>query len=272
VSQDPSDGNTNPLQTDLAGEIKLEATQEELKGGRLALITDCEGSDLFTITNPTTSAAGTELPLPTSLAHATAADGAPATRVNRTSTFSRHYNLYEARQRPRAQVFPFEFKVLFVCCYDSGTGNISGRSNTGTSACDVAANASRYRPALCRWDTALRSQQLVADIADMRVTYDGVLDPSEALATSPEQRFGDITNQVTNASWVSTRGYWPNVQSARIELLATAPDEVRSAAAPPTDATSANALGHGLPADRRIYKAFTTTIALRVRSPWVVTP
>ena len=107
----------------------------------------------------------------------------------------------------------------------------------------------------------------------MRVTYDGILDPSDPAATGSETRFSELAGTVPTAQWVTSKGYWPNVHSAFVELLVTSPDAIRSAAAPPNpDAQVADDLGYGLANDRRHYQVFNTAIALRVRTPWTVPP
>jgi len=173
-----------------------------------------------------------------------------------------------AGTRFTARVFPFEYKVFFICCADGTEGDVQDRGAHGASNCDT--DPSRYRPALCRWDSVNGSQQLVGDIADMRITYDGVV-PN--LVQSQERRFRELAGTVpTTAAWVTQRGYWSYAQSAQIELLATTADEVRAADAPPTGNAAIDSLGKDLPSDRRLYAAFTTSVALRVRTPWVVAP
>jgi hypothetical protein len=61
------------------------------------------------------------------------------------------------------------------------------------------------------------------------------------------------------------------VDSARIQVLATAAEEVRTEAAlPAPEASDPWDLGYGLPADRRIYQSFDVTVAIRASSPWFV--
>jgi hypothetical protein len=61
------------------------------------------------------------------------------------------------------------------------------------------------------------------------------------------------------------------VDSARIQILATTAEEVRTEAAlPAPEASDPWDLGYRLPADRRIYQAFDVTVAIRASSPWFV--
>jgi hypothetical protein len=61
------------------------------------------------------------------------------------------------------------------------------------------------------------------------------------------------------------------VDSARIQVLATTAEEVRTEAAVPNpDAAGASDLGYGLPADRRIYHAFDVTAAIRAITSWSI--
>ena len=275
LGADPTDVLSNPLQNDLTGSANLTATSTDLKGGRLALISDCEGSDLFTITSPTKGPAGQDLPPPSRLEHETKFKGI---QVNSSTALSRFYNRigngYVPGARIRARVFPFEYKVFFVCCSDTSGITIVPRVS-GESKCDDPALAERYRPALCVWDRGWDqpTQQMVPEIADMRVTYDGILDPNDPAATGSETRFSELAGTVPTAQWVTSKGNWPNVHSAFVELLVTSPEAVKSVAAAPNPAAQgAEDLGYGLANDRRHYQVFNTAVALRARAPWAVPP
>lgn len=270
------DATNNPLQDDLSGTVNLVDPNEDLKGGRIALITDCEGTDLFTISNPTTSAGGSSLPEPTNLEHALTFK---ANRVNTGVSLSRHYNRVGTGAVPgtriRARVFPFDYRIFFVCCVDaskigSGDGSISARAG-GASKCDDATKADIFRPALCRWDPIDATQQLVPEVADMQITYDGELPRTDGERSSTVTRFSDMTSSVPTASWVTANGYWAEVHSANVELLVTGVESVKRVdSAPNPDASAAGDLGYGLASDRRYYQPFSTVIALRVRAPWWV--
>jgi hypothetical protein len=261
-------------ESDRTRPVGLVDSDRDLTGGRLALITDCEATDIFTITNPRTCPGDD---LPSSLQHAVtyAGGGSPAgcdadqagNQANASGVLSRAYNRMGTDSSPgatvRARVFPFEYSVYYLCCIDNRDGAVQGggdRTNC-TSAPD------RYRPGLCRWSTSTspRAQSLVADVADLRVIYDGDADPVSGT------RFLDLAGVTPDAAWVSQQGYWDRVDSARIQVLATAAEEVRTeAASPAPEASDPGDLGYGLSADRRIYQSFDVTVAIRASSPWFV--
>lgn len=283
----------------LSGPVDLVAPNDLLYGGRLALITDCEATDIFEITTPTTCQ-DKEQTIPTALQHSLNFDadgnptdtcaGTPAAgyvdkssdKVNTSANLARAYNRRGSDASPgttiRARVFPFEYKVFYVCCVDTRDGTI--QSGGATANCGTA--PARYRPAICRWSTSdcpACAQQLVLDVADMRVVYDGVLDAAAELARDEDfdatttARFSDLAAN-PDAKWVNDFGYWNRVDSAKVQLLATSMETVRSAPALPTaaivGAAAASGIGSGLPADRRIYELFEVTVAARAISPWYV--
>lgn len=266
----------DPADAVLERPVELITPNRDLVGGRLALITDCEASDVFTITSPT-RCGGTERDPPDSLEHDRFFDpdggsedcdgGAAAGQVNSSAALARAYNRIGTATSPgtrlRARTFPFEYGVFYVCCTDSKEGTIQERSAVN----NCSTKPERYRPALCRWSTRSGAQQLVSDVADMRVVYDGYVDGQGS------ERFLDLAGAVPDAAWVSARGYWDRVDSARIQLLATTGEEVRTEAALPNPgATALPDLGYGLPADRRMYQTFDVTTAIRSNALWYRQP
>jgi hypothetical protein len=159
--------------------VALVTSDRDLTGGRLALISDCEATDIFTITNSRTCQGG-DLPAPTSLQHAVTydGDGSPdgcdsdqaGNQANVSGVLSRAYNRMGSDSSPgatvRARVFPFEYSVYYICCMDSMDGAI--QEGSGPDNCGLAPD--RYRPGLCRWSTSTtpRAQSLVSDVADLR--------------------------------------------------------------------------------------------------------
>jgi hypothetical protein len=109
------------------------------------------------------------------------------------------------------------------------------------------------------------SRQLVNDIADLRITYNGDADGDRAI---------DFFN--ADAATVTGAGNWPNVYSAQIELLATSENtNVSQTGASPSDPRwpgGNDRLGVGLAADGRLYDRFAFTVALRTRAPWYAQP
>lgn len=261
-------------ESDRTRPIALEVSQKDLVGGRLALISDCERTDIFTITNPQTCP-GDDLTAPTALAHElTYADAASAqdcgadavgSQANTDDAFSRVYNRKGTVTSPgatlRARVLPFEYEVYYICCTDRREGTVL----EGDAVGNCRSLPDRYRPALCRWSTGTspRVQELVPDVADLRVIYDGYSDPASGV------RFLDLAGVIPDAAWVSRNGYWREVDSARVQILATATEEVRTTTATPVpEASEPGHLGYGLAPDRRIYKPFEVTVAIRSSSPW----
>lgn len=249
----------------------------KLKLGDLALVTDCAGTDIFLVADGATSSSTALDSLPHSRLDK---DGAPANRD--PPAFSRAYGLavkntetglVEARATDyRPRVYPFNYDVFFICCFDTR----DGERESGKTVQNCVKDPERYRPALCRWSAGGNVQALIQDVADMRVTFDGSLDASAEAAEdahfdgASKRRFEDL-NVVTDAAWVSSKGYWDRVDSARIRLLVTAGEAVRTEpSAPNPDAQDANDLGFGLPADRRLYDSYGVSVSIRASSPWFV--
>jgi type IV pilus assembly protein PilW len=225
--------------------IQLISANPDLRAGRLALITDCESSDVFAI-----SALGTG----GLLQHAAG--------PNTSAALSRRYNFAGTSQIPgvanRASVYPFDYRVYYICCTDTANGGLAG------NPASCRAVSTRFRPSLCVWGAnSGMSQQLVNDIADLRITYNGDADGDGMI---------DFFN--ADAATVTAAGNWPNVYSAEIELLATSEDtNVSQTGANPSDSRwpgGDDRLGAGLAADGRLYDRFAFTVALRTRAPWYV--
>ncbi len=182
------------------GDLNLEAVPSALANvGRLALITDCVSADLFEISGPEERGA-TDL----SIAHtATDADG---NVVNAADTLSRAYN-WSAASAPRqvvqpvhrATVYPFSYDVYYVCCVDTNNRRI--QTGSGVGHCQVGDGGDddfdRYRPSLCVWSMEDGdSQALITDVADMRLTFSGVLSDGTSYHAHD-------TGTVHTAAWVS---------------------------------------------------------------------
>jgi len=208
----------------------------------LAVITDCESSDLFVLANRKDEEGLPRLPL----------------RLHRTRNMALNTlqgSTLGVSKTIRARLFPFDFKVYFICCVKQ-----DGSLQDGGNVANCTRDPVNYRPSLCRWSTAAaETQSLTMDVADLRVTYDGQNGAtffSEPPATvTAEQR-------------------WDRVSSARIELLVTSGEAVRRESALPSLAAPASPreLGVGLDADRRLYEAFNATVAIRSRAPWYPSP
>lgn len=260
------------------GDINLDAAPSALANvGRLALITDCVSADLFEVSGPEDRGAHDS-----SIAHtATDADG---NVVNAADTLSRAYNWATAsatRQvaQPvhRATVYPFSYDLYYVCCVDTKNRRI--QAGAGVGHCQVGDDGDddfdRYRPSLCVWSMEDGdSQALITDVADMRLTYSGVLSDGTSYHAHD-------TGTLHTAAWVSTNKAWSRVRSAAVELLlATEQSGVVSRPMvpakdhwPPNTGTgniADDTLGKGLPADSRRYQRFLINVAMRASIPWSI--
>ncbi len=271
---------------DLAAPIQLTPATEtaqlekaDIEPGRLVMISDCEASDVFTMTDPAENQGKQKASR--ELQHGLTFKGS---RVNRVETLAKSYNRRGSALSPgatvRARVFPFDLRVYFVCCMDQTTGSLQTR----VANCDR--DPGRYRPALCRWSASRgTTASLAIDVADMRVTYEGRLDPSspEVKDRNTQVRFGDLNTgtadgedgeaqaaMLPSAAWVQARGLWDQVASVRVEILVTGGTEVRAtdAAAALAASRARTGLGAGISADKRLYEVFDTSIAIRARAPW----
>jgi len=236
-----------PSKDDPTQPVDLVSANPDLTRGHLALITDCESSDVFEI-----SALGSG----GVLEHTAGA--------NTGAALSRRYNYGGTSQVPgarnRASVYPFDYRVYYICCTDTDDGGLA------RNPAKCRAVSTRYRPSLCVWSgNSGMSRQLVNDIADLRITYNGDADGDRAI---------DFFN--ADAATVTGAGNWPNVYSAQIELLATSENtNVSQTGASPSDPRwpgGNDRLGVGLAADGRLYDRFAFTVALRTRAPWYAQP
>lgn len=268
---------TNPLAALSPGTIDIAEPAPGLSKARLALISNCESSELFEITAPTASDQRSATPY---LEHQR--DDAAGRRVNLSGVFQVAYNVEprDARAqrvpRYRARVFPFRYRVYYVCCVDRD----SGRLQVGTAELARCVDRPhRYRPALCEWRIGGgHSQALIGGIADLRVTYTGDRDGDR----QPDYFAGD-SDPIPSAHWVSAQDLWGGVLGARVELLTvSSADGLRSSPRaparahwPPNDGGAGGAggihpdtLGAGMAADRRLYQRFVLDAALRTAAPW----
>jgi len=253
----------------LSDPISIVAANAELVAGRLALITDCTGSDVFAITGITNDGAGRKL----------AFDDTSANRVDapeRPPALKYAYNWtgqsWNAAPLVRARVYPFDFKVFFIGCVDQETGSALPTKDYDIDKC-TSGTSTRFRPALGYWSASTdKTAILLMDIADMRVTYDGSIDLGLTASQRTRQRLSDKAgSSVVDAAWVATNRAWDQVDSIRIELLAASTDEVSSNNRKYTDNyTISTGIGAALTEDRRVYQAIRVTVATRATSDWYV--
>jgi type IV pilus assembly protein PilW len=226
VSGEITDRTENPVV--LAGE------RNPFQEGDIALVTDCEGTDIFTVSSVDGQNLGHGL--------TDSDDGA----VNTSAELSRFYNragdLWTPGVVNRAMVMPFDFQIYFICS-----------SNT--------APPESTRSALCRWRPSDGVQELVPDVVDMRVTYH-------------EDRDGDgkpdalFTANAVN-DWANVYSAQVELLTASAEEVRSQTATVSDESWP---GSGADRLGAGRPDDRRLYARFAFTVALRTRAPWYVAP
>jgi hypothetical protein len=216
-----------------------------IQAGGLAMITDCEASDLFAVSSAKDEDLLPILPLGLD------SDLNMALNTLQGSTLG-------VSKAIRARVFPFDLRVYFICCVSKQDGRVQGGDIGDPVNCTT--DRVTYRPSLCRWSASARdTQSLTMDVADLRVTYDG---------QDGATRFSEPAATVTAGK------RWDRVTSARIELLVTSDQEVRMESVLPSLAApdSLRGLGQGLAADRRLYETFNATVAIRSRAPWYPSP
>lgn len=253
-------------------------TSAGLTGGHLALITDCEGTDIFAITNPTDADNA-----PRALQHGTSfsanADAEAPPDANIRTALQRAYNLAGAETYGpsiRARVYPFDMRVFFICCVDQDDGGV--QSTTGTvDYCNPAADGyapDRYRPALCRWSASDRAtRSLVLDVADLRATYDGSLDlPSTRCRRNKDNTHNRLmdwvgANETADAAWIQSYDCWDRVDTVRVELLFVSPEDISTGPVRQFNTTGAG-LGAYLPADRRLYESVRFNVVTRSTNRW----
>jgi len=269
------------------GRFRIAAPVDGLAVGKLALITDCVGADLFEISGPRRLRAGGSY----AIAHAVNAydDEETGASVNASDAFDRAYNWADdtagrqiAQTVHRASVYPFSYNVYYICCVDTDQRRLqTGKAVTQCS--DDDSDLDRYRPSLCAWSLEVgRSEVLINDVADMRVTYTGDLNDDGTL-----DFFADDISPVPTAAWVTARnggaGAWTNVRSAAVELLiASGQDHVVTTSKVPADdawppssgngTIAIDTLGKGMPADTRLYQRFVINVAMRASTPWYIDP
>lgn len=269
-----------PVGKDRTGPLQLAAPAARLSQRGLALITDCAQADLFEITGPD-DVRSAKRPY---LEHAKSASGYGD--GNAASALSRAYDWRPSEPAAvrriaspalPAAVHAFDYDVYFICCVDVDDGRLqTGRAVSRCNDGGRGGDRDRFRPSLCGWNLRTgRSRPLVTDIADLRATYSGDRDGDGALDFVAHDGAVNPT-----ASWVHARGAWAGVRSADVEILAASPrdgsvlEPMRPAKPywPPNGTASAgvhaDTLGAGLPAQRRLYKRFRITVALRARTPW----
>ncbi len=246
------------LGADGTADIALTRTPT-LKPGDLALLSNCHYAHVFQASDVRAN----------SVAHGGEANAVSHMRAGAGYAGPAPYNRNDAD--PRASLYPFVYRVFYVCCVRDGS---LGRGST-RNRCQPASATYQpqdHRPALCVYDrqfaASQRNQVLVPNVADMRVTFSGDADGD-----------GKLDFMGENAALVQAAARWAAVRSVAVELLlSTEADNtagqpsVPTAADWPPAADAADRLGADYPADSRLYQRFRLDVALRSASPWAVVP
>jgi prepilin-type N-terminal cleavage/methylation domain-containing protein len=278
-------GLRQPVGAGREGPLQLDALHPRMSQRAPVLITDCQHADVFEITGPDDARQSSARPY---LTHGRAAPRLGA--GNASEYLARAYDWRPSRSAAGrriaapgvpARVHALDYDVYFVCCADLDTGRL--QSGADVRRCEAGgrnADTDRFRPSLCGWNLrTARSQPLVTDIADLRITYSGDRDGDGRL-----DFFAHDQSLNPTAGWVHRQRAWAAVQSADVEVLAASPRatgvlEPAPAARqhwPPNGAGSGglhpDTLGAGLAPERRLHKRFRMTVVMRARTPWSARP
>jgi hypothetical protein len=251
--------------------IELEGKPGGMKVGTLALVSNCvEDAYVFEVSGPQDDGedAGT------TIEHG----GNDNARAELKTTGGPAYQVPVAIPpdgRPRWMLYPLVYKVFYVCCTSNGELQ-SGNPVTKCQPNGGDYDPDQYRPALCVYDIQEgRSQVLVPDVADLRVTYTG---NSEGKPTGAIDFQAEDTSPIPTAAWVTDADAWAGVRSASVELLMTteAAHTASAASEParsswPPGGLDADTLGADYAADHRLYQRFRFDVAFRSATPWYVT-
>ena len=267
--------------------IQLSGLPEGLGEGDLALVSDCGQTYVFAVSDAGDAGSGTGAEVGQEAQDAdgnliNATDDLQYLYVDGIKQYSGKMGAFNAEaQDPRAMLYPLVYKAFYICC--TGTQDGLLQSGGGAARCrpeHASYDPDGYRPALCVFDLndgGGRSQVLVPDVADMRVTYTGDSNSTGSTSGSIDFR-ADDTSTLRTAKWVSDNNAWPGVRSAAVELLFTTESgHTTSGAAAPARADwppnsggtiHADTLGAGYTADHRLYQRVRFDVAIRSGTPW----
>jgi hypothetical protein len=276
----PLDGPLGDESGDIdgTGHINLSTSPIGLQLGDLALVSNCKYAHVFAISGP---AAGDDDTATKVLAagkiieHGTANGG---DAYNRTGNFrvsdvyagAAPYNRHDSD--PRALFYALFYKVFYVCCVYDGA-----LQSTKKAIANCRAGDDDYRPGLCAFDiqdNGGRSQVLVPDLVDLRLTYSGDRDGDGHIDFRSEDQ-----SPIPTAIWVSDNDAWHGVRSASVELLLTSTRPAHALIThskpsrntwPPSsgDVIHPDTLGASCPEDSRLFRRLRFEIALRATTPW----
>jgi hypothetical protein len=259
----------DPVGANGTGQINVPSMGKGLLGKEdVAMISNCRHAHVFTVSGP-------EHP-----SDAGFVDHAAGVNTNdhlRGSDLYAGSSLYNRDPNdPRALLNRLNYRVFYVCCTKDG----SLQSGDDVDYCRPDSGSydpDQYRPALCAFDlnNGAKSDVLVPDIADMRVTYTG-----DSTGDGQTDFRADDHDTLRTAAWVSANNAWAGVRSASVELLLTT-DAANTAMEPSKPAewipedwakdVGDDALGDDYDEeDNRLYQRIRFDVALRPSTPWAI--
>jgi len=267
-SSGPADGESADGTTfDGTGAINVHRRPDGLGEGDVAMISNCRSAHIFTVSESSSSS---------SIEHGGGLNAEDHLKGSDLYAGSALYN--RNPNDPRSLLHRVQYRVFYVCCTKDGSlqkGNRVNGCRPGSSSYDP----DQYRPALCVFninDAHGKSQVLVPDVADMRITYTGDSDRDGKVDFFAE----DHKPNVPSASWVSDKDAWAYVRSASVELLVVT-ESAHTAASfgvVPADWRPDDwpDIGDDTLAadydqdDERIFQRVRFDVALRPSTPWAI--
>jgi type IV pilus assembly protein PilW len=232
--------NHNPT----AAEFSL-ATSHDLTQGEILVVTDCNHSATFQMTNPTT----------TNVVHNT---GAVTTPGNCTKGFGESAPGSGVPDCTSTNGVPYTFspgsRLLRL------SGNIYYIANNPNNVPSLY----RLRLSSSGGNAATTAEELVEGVEDMQITY-GVDTSNPATCSQTDgvvDTYVDAGAVTTTAPCATAEDDWKKVLSVRVRLLMRTEDSIVSQ---PQSYFYTNPLVATTATDRRLRKVFTTTIAVRNR-------
>lgn len=247
------------LGSDGTDPIELEAAMG-LEADDLALISNCQYAHVFEVSGPENG--------PTTTIHH-AGDVNAVNHLRAAADYAGPAPYHQQAGDPRAVVYPLVYRVFYVCCVQDGSLQTGGARDKCRPSEYGATAPKGYRPALCMYDRGRgdgRSEVVVPNVADMRLTYSG-----DANAD------GELDYRGESAAEIATGAKWASVRSVAVELLlateeenaARAPSAPTQSDWPPSDDPN-DRLGAAYPADDRLYQRLRFDVALRASTPWAL--
>ncbi len=267
-STEPADGESvNGASSDATGRIHVARLPDGLGKSDIAMISNCRSAHIFTVSERSSNS---------SVEHGGELNAEDHLKGSDVYAGSAVYN--RDSNDPRSLLHPVHYRVFYVCCMKGGSLQ-RGESVNGCRPGSGSYEPDQYRPALCAFDindAGGRSQVLVPDVADMRITYTGDSNRDGRVDFFADGHEPDVPN----AAWVSKKNAWAYVRSVSVELL-VATEDAHTAVLPgavPADwrpddwpDIGDDILGADYDQDDdRIFQRVRFDVALRPSTPWAI--